>query len=193
MPKYSVSVVEPSQLPAVHQFHQRMVAAGSGHVAARSFQQFADLVDERSLFAVWEDDCDVVACCYVLREGQTLEFGGLLVDTGRRGNGIGSGMTAFALAAGMAEHDPFTAGLRVIAHVHGQNTLPRSLLSRVGFVHTGSHSFQPHQVPLGLMTNAAGLVPADEFDLPGTDKLRLEFEKLRNSSLLVLVRVAHGR
>ncbi|GIJ46781.1 hypothetical protein Val02_36670 [Virgisporangium aliadipatigenens] len=129
---------------------------------------FDELVAAGQLFALARRGA-LVGICYVKPDGKNLdevprwEYGGVHVSPDLRRTGLGTALSAVAVAA--VSHD---APKPVMAYVHQANLEPLAMIvGRLGFVFTGkSIRLGPEQAPGYLRRDADGYATADVLELP---------------------------
>lgn len=142
----------------------------------RTIKDLEDLAGDECLYEVVEvvaSGIEIVGLCYVMRgkdpaDGSARwEFGGVLMAETCRGLGLASLLGIIALANHLA-FDRTRQKLRVIAHVHEYNQLPRGMLqNQLGFSRVGEETPPPEAAPPSMKRNASGQVVGHlfEFDL----------------------------
>lgn len=151
---------------AAFAFHERE-AAGLRFVRPRTKDEYRNIVNAGGAVSLSENVTMVGACySYVAEESDTdpWEFGGVLLVDSCRGKQLADPLGAFCIGLTLAMERPWKSGREVIAHVHVENPLPRSLLVRLGFTHTHNEEYEAHLIP-GLPQNARGKVEALIFKL----------------------------
>jgi Acetyltransferase (GNAT) family len=110
-----------------------------------------------------------VGLCYATLDGDhgnEWEIGGLTVPEDLRHLHLGTFLVRFALAHTIAWNRPWHCGQEVIAHVHEENTKPRNLLNRLGFVFVEKVEIPDHIAPASMKRNESGKVAGDKCRFP---------------------------
>lgn len=156
--------VSSSRTEDAFAFHE---SSKDEHIWPRSESEIQKFCVDGELFAVRHGSSgEIVGLCYVHLEGAEFEFGGLTVSETIRGLHLGSVLTNFAIAHTIANQRPWTYGQELIAHVHEANQMPRNVLKRAGFEHTGTVTIPAGDAPASMKRNARGEIVGDKFLFP---------------------------
>lgn len=156
----TISHAKSEHLDAAHTFH---VDHAGEHLWARDVDDFERYLADSALYIV-HDHGVIYGICYVADGAEAadgteaVEFGGVFVADELRGKRIGEALARTAIAQLYATRSVE----RLIAHVHVENQLPRSLLQKVGF-EIDTQIKAPDHAPATMARNEAGEVWGDEF------------------------------
>lgn len=149
----------------------RLVAEADEHLFPRTQDAFDILISQRSIWFARDDLNDIIGMAYYAPDGEDWEVGGLMIADEFRSKGIGSILMRLALGTVLTELDPLASNQRVVAHVHRDNPLPRSLIEKaLKFGFSKSVKIPADALP-GLKADDDGFIHGDEFLLTVPDSL----------------------
>jgi len=147
-----------------YSFH-RSITLTNEHIWPREAHEIQNFATNGELFGAWRGNLSPFVCmCYVKSDadGKEFEFGGLSTAPDKKGVGIATALTNFALAYTLVYSSP-SSPRQIIAHVHESNNEPRGLLQKVGFQFSERVEYSGSGIPPTMKRNEAGNVVGDKF------------------------------
>jgi hypothetical protein len=178
-----IRIVTRARVAAVHAVH---VANLGPHLFPRTIDEFERIADEQAMFELVDAAADAsappVGVCYVRPspdDEHEFEFGGVYLHPDLRGRRLLDELGRVAIATQFVVTAPRRDD-KLIAHVHVDNRLPRSLLVRLGFVDKKHPiSIPGEHAPANMQRGEDGNVWGDtfEFDFAQLATLASEIER----------------
>ena len=172
MSRYVLGFVRRQFVAEAYEFHRRCAGA-SGHIWARSLDEFKQLVRKRTVYGARNGSGRLVALCYsrLDKEQRQFEIGGLFVDAQQREIGIGWALAGMTLAQTVALAQPWNpkagyAGYSIVAHVHDGNGDPVGMLERMGFRYSRKVRTKDADAPPDMTRDSEGMVTSDCYEFP---------------------------
>lgn len=167
-PTLRIRIVTEQRVPAVFDAHRSNL---SPYLFPRSIEEFEAIAMDEALFELVDttasESAPPVGMCYVrpsAEDEHEFEFGGVYLVESLRGRRLLDKLGRVAIATQFVATAPRSKD-RLIAHVHVDNKLPRSLLERLGFVDTRAPICLPRdRIPPNMKRDDNGDVWGDTFE-----------------------------
>lgn len=171
------SLVDPDSWRGAYEWHRAFVKTND-LVFPRTIEQFEVLARREQIWCATEDG-GYLGLVYFNKDRsyctkeEAWEIGGLMVDPGQEGHGVGKTLVCLAVGYVLFEEQPLARGIRIIAHVHDANRPgPRPIFEhKLSFVKKCDVEAPGDQLP-GLRVNEKGMVTGVEFWLTTPETLK---------------------